>query len=121
MRVLRGSCKSPPVEANAMTAEKILTTSRSRSLGTVSDRVVARHEIGERIIISRGFCLKNQTFSFQYPFSGAFWTFCSPKRRFRAVATMSGRLRSCSAKSLPNGYVPGRVALVDVATVGGNL
>ncbi len=55
-----------------MTAEKILTTSRSRSLGTVSDRVVARHEIGERIIISRGFCLENQTFSFQYPFSGAF-------------------------------------------------
>ena len=82
-----------------MTAEKILTTSRSRSLGTVSDRVVARHEIGERIIISRGFCLENQTFSFQYPFSGAFWTFCSPKRRFSAVATMSGCLRSCSAKS----------------------
>src|SRR5947207_2874475 len=88
-----------PVEANAMTAEKILTTSRSRSLGTVSDRVVPRHEIGERIIISRGFCLENQTFSFQYPFSGAFWTFCSPKRRFSAVATMSGCLRSCSAKS----------------------
>src|SRR5207244_12479880 len=57
MRVLRGSCKSPPVEANAMTAEKILTTSRSRSLGTVSDRVVARLEIGKRIIISCGLCL----------------------------------------------------------------
>src|SRR2546425_5379983 len=65
----------------------------------LDDRVVARHEIGERIIISRGFCLENQTFSFQYPFSGAFWTFCSPKRRFSAVATMSGCLRSCSAKS----------------------
>ncbi len=50
-----------------MTAEQILTTSRSRSLGTVSDRLVARHEIGERIIISRRFCLENQTFSFQYP------------------------------------------------------
>src|SRR5438094_8440898 len=66
MRVLRGSCKSQPVEANAMTAEKILTTSRSRSLGTVSDRVVARHEIGERIIIYRGHSLENQTFSLHY-------------------------------------------------------
>src|SRR5438094_1057286 len=62
MRVLRGSCKSPPVEANAMTPEKILTTSRSRSLGTVSDRVVARHEIGERSIISIGCCVQHKTF-----------------------------------------------------------
>src|SRR5213593_2581272 len=41
----------------------------------------------------------DQTLSFQYPLSGAFWTFCSPKSKFRAVATVSGRLRSCSAKS----------------------
>src|SRR5437660_11938130 len=41
----------------------------------------------------------DQTLSFQYPLRGAFWTFCSPKRRFSAVATVSGRLRSCSAES----------------------
>jgi hypothetical protein len=39
-------------------------------------------------------------FSFQYPLSGAFWTFCSPSRRFNAVPTMSGRFRSCAAKSV---------------------
>ena len=41
----------------------------------------------------------DQTLSFQYPLRGALWTFCSPKRRSSAVATESGRLRSCSAKS----------------------
>src|SRR6476661_3150983 len=41
----------------------------------------------------------DQTLSFQYPLRGALWTFCSPKRRLSAVATESGRLRSCSAKS----------------------
>src|ERR1700730_10467151 len=33
------------------------------------------------------------------PLRGALWTFCSPKRRSSAVATESGRLRSCSSKS----------------------
>ena len=41
----------------------------------------------------------DQTLSFQYPLRGALWTFCSPKRMFSAVATVSGRLRNCSAKS----------------------
>jgi hypothetical protein len=39
------------------------------------------------------------TFNFQYPLSGALWTFCSLKSRFRAVITASGRFRSSSAKS----------------------
>jgi hypothetical protein len=41
----------------------------------------------------------DHTFNFQYPLNGALWTFCSVNRRFSAVATASGRLRSCSAKS----------------------
>ena len=41
----------------------------------------------------------DQTFSFQYSLRGALWTFCSPGRRSSAVATESGRRRSCSAKS----------------------
>jgi len=41
----------------------------------------------------------DQTLSFQYPLRGAFWTLRSPKRMISAVATASGRLRSCSAKS----------------------
>ena len=86
------------IEITPLAGTLIAKKGRSRSLGTVSDRV-ARHEIGERVPISRGFCLENQTLSFQYPLRGAFWTFCSPKSRFRAVATMSGCLRSCSAKS----------------------
>jgi transposase len=39
------------------------------------------------------------TFSFQYPFRGAFWTFRSPSSTFSATATVAGCLRSCSAKS----------------------
>src|SRR5881628_265317 len=63
----------------------------------------------------------DQTLSFQYPLRGAFWTFCSPKSRFSAVATMSGCLRSCSAKSRSlTTTVAGWVALMDFATVGGN-
>ncbi len=41
----------------------------------------------------------DQTFSFQYPFSGARWTFCSFNNKFRAVTTASERFRNCSAKS----------------------
>jgi hypothetical protein len=38
------------------------------------------------------------------------------------VATVSGRLRICSAKiALANDYVPGWVALMDIAPVGRNL
>ncbi len=52
------------------------------------------------------------------PFREAFWTFCSPKRMFSGVATLSGRLRSCSAKSpLADDYVPGWVALMDFVPV----
>ena len=41
-----------------------------------------------------------QLFSFQYPLSGARWTFCSFSSRLSAVTTASGRFRNCSAKSL---------------------
>lgn len=47
----------------------------------------------------RSLCLTNHTFNFQYPLSGAFWTFCSPSSRLSAVPIMSGRFRSCAAKS----------------------
>jgi hypothetical protein len=43
--------------------------------------------------------LGNQRFNFQYPRSGALWTFCSLNSRFRAVITTSGRFRNSCAKS----------------------
>jgi hypothetical protein len=53
-----------------------------------------------------------QAFNLQYPRNGARWTLCSLKSRFSALATASGRFRSCSAKSRslpitsPVGYRP---------------
>ena len=42
---------------------------------------------------------ESQVFNFQYPLSGARWTFCSLSSRLSAVTIMSVLLRNCSARS----------------------